>query len=186
MQMEFEKLLAFFCAPALAGIKPSNLVSCSREEYPELETLAAEYDRAFRPAGIRIRMLCGCGQRSLLLVYRTESLRCQLAKPEVSTLLAKAGYPVRQGLEPMLDVLACRFSEKGDFPHEVGLFLGYPAEDVLGFCRHSGRNFRCCGYWKVYGDAERARRTFAEYDRCREAACRKICAGESLVRLFSA
>ena len=35
------------------------------------------------------------------------------------------------------------------FPHELGLLLGYPVEDVLGFIRNEGRNYLYCGYWKV-------------------------------------
>ena len=39
------------------------------------------------------------------------------------------------------------------FPHEIGIFLGYPLADVAGFIRNKGRNCKCIGTWKVYGDA---------------------------------
>lgn len=51
----------------------------------------------------------------------------------------------------MLTRLAQRMEAVGDFPHEVGFFLGYPAEDVVGFIRNKGQNFKFCGRWKVYG-----------------------------------
>ena len=35
--------------------------------------------------------------------------------------------------------------ESGEFPHEVGLFLGYPPEDVKGFIDHRANNFKCAG-----------------------------------------
>ena len=36
--------------------------------------------------------------------------------------------------------------EKGAFPHEIGLLLGYPVEDVLGFIRYQGKNYLYTGY----------------------------------------
>ena len=42
-----------------------------------------------------------------------------------------------------------RFREGGEFPHEVGLFLSYPPEDVKGFIDHRACNFKCAGLWKV-------------------------------------
>ena len=55
---QFEKDLAFFCAPALAGIKPSNLLSCSLADYPELSRIADEYNQALAGAKIRFTILC--------------------------------------------------------------------------------------------------------------------------------
>ncbi|MDR0758852.1 MAG: DUF3793 family protein [Treponema sp.] len=66
-----------------------------------------------------------------------------------------------------LDRLKEQFTSS-QFPHEVGIFLGYPADDVLGFVEHNGQNYKLCGYWKVYGDVERAKACFRQYDECRE------------------
>ena len=35
--------------------------------------------------------------------------------------------------------------ESGDLPHEVGLFLSYPPEDVKGFIDHRANDFKCAG-----------------------------------------
>lgn len=53
-----------------------------------------------------------------------------------------------------------------DFPHEIGLFLGYPYEDVKGFIDNKGECSKCIGCWKVYGDVSRAEDTFDRYKRC--------------------
>ena len=63
------------------------------------------------------------------------------------------------------------------FPHELGLLLGYPVEDVLGFIRNEGRNYLYCGYWKVYGDVDAARITFDRYNQAKEDAIRLISSG---------
>lgn len=47
-----------------------------------------------------------------------------------------------------------------DFPHEIGLFLGYPAEDVKGFIENKAACSKCSGCWKVYGDEQAARILF--------------------------
>lgn len=52
------------------------------------------------------------------------------------------------------------------FPHEIGIFLGYPLEDVKGFIENSGRHFKICGQWKVYSDTKRAEKLFAKYAEC--------------------
>ena len=67
-----------------------------------------------------------------------------------------------------------------EFPHEIGLFLGYPPEDVAGFIRHQGSHYKLCGKWKVYGDVERAKALFCEYDRCSECLQRHLNSGGRL------
>ena len=53
-----------------------------------------------------------------------------------------------------------------DFPHEIGLFLSYPPEDVKGFIENRAAKSKCTGHWKVYGDERRTRALFEKYDRC--------------------
>jgi len=67
--------------------------------------------------------------------------------------------------------LVCRFRESSEFPHEVGLFLSYPPEDVKGFINHCAGGFKCAGLWKVYGDEEKARSLFEKYRKCTEIYC---------------
>ena len=61
--------------------------------------------------------------------------------------------------------------ESGDFPHEVGLFLSYPPEDVQGFIDHRAMDFKCAGLWKVYGDQQRAQALFDRFRRCTQRYC---------------
>ena len=52
------------------------------------------------------------------------------------------------------------------FPHEIGLFLGYPPHDVEGFIRYGGQNFRQCGFWKVYDNEKAVMHLFHCYAAC--------------------
>ena len=179
---QFEKDLAFFCAPALAGIKPSNLLSCSFADYPELSRIADEYNQALAGAKIRFTILCSCKSRQLLLVYRRDRLERQLSEPAVSALLSKLGYPVTAGVPAMLDYLGLRFRQE-EFPHEIGVFLGYPLSDVKGFIRHKGKNFTLCGCWKCYGDPREAQRQFRRFKECTNVYRRRFAAGATLRQL---
>ena len=67
----------------------------------------------------------------------------------------------------------------GEFPHEIGILLGYPVDDVMGFLENQGKNYAYCGYWKVYKNVEQAKRQFAAYDQVREAAVLNVLNGRS-------
>lgn len=161
----FEKALVYHCSPTLCGLKPANLLSLSKDEYPHLPQLATAYARLLEDKGIRLTILCSCGCRWLLLVYHQSMLAAQLKQPAVVRLLAQAGYPVETpfSLEQLLRCLSRRLRQSEGFPHEIGVFLGYPLEDVIGFCRHKGEGCKLCGYWKVYGDVDHAKRCFAAF-----------------------
>ena len=70
-----------------------------------------------------------------------------------------------------------------EFPHEIGLFLGYPPEDVRGFIENGAENCKCVGCWKVYGNVEAAKKTFAKYKKCTDVYSRQQANGKSVERL---
>ncbi|MPN35997.1 hypothetical protein SDC9_183502 [bioreactor metagenome] len=72
------------------------------------------------------------------------------------------------------------------FPHEIGLFLGYPLHDVVGFIENKGRNFTCSGYWKSYGDPETAQKCYERYRRCVSTYKRRFENGAPISRLVVA
>ena len=48
-----------------------------------------------------------------------------------------------------------RLQSSLEFPHEIGIFLGYPPADVDGFM-HRKEDCRISGLWKVYDDIREA------------------------------
>lgn len=70
-----------------------------------------------------------------------------------------------------------------EFPHEIGIFLGYPLEDVEGFMYHKEEGCKCIGFWRVYGDEKKARETFRSYQNCTQAYLRSWECGRSLEQL---
>lgn len=177
-----EKLLALHCAPALAGVKPSNLFTLHFSEgRPEARELR-EAAESLLVCGVKTEILCECERYALVLVYREELLAAAMG-PEAEDFLADYGYKRGLTLAEKIARLRPRLGKCGEFPHEIGIFLGYPVEDVRGFIANEGRNFKACGAWKVYGDGERAAGLFESYRRCTEYFCAMIERGARIVQL---
>ena len=73
--------------------------------------------------------------------------------------------------------------ESGEFPHEVGLFLSYPPEDVLGFILNKACNHKCVGCWKVYSDEQAAKCIFRRYKKCSKIYSQQWEQGKSIEQL---
>lgn len=173
----FDELLAFHCSPVLAGIKPSNLISLPNSDSEEIDTLLFAYNQQFKERGIVFRRLCACSKRSLLFVYNSKALQELLSDPGYRAYLIAAGYEQKAALDEDLKLLEDHLQTGKGFPHEIGVFLGYPLEDVLGFIIHNGNNCKYSGYWKVYGDVSKAQKIFAAYESCRDYTLQKLAEG---------
>jgi len=166
--LNLERMLAFHCAPTLVGLKPANLIAHelmhtygSQESYETTRQTLIE-------KGIYMEQLQTCNQRELTLVYNKVLLQALIEKPEIWGYLFVQGYPMYSGFDRIIEHLKKRIVESGGFPHEVGVFLGYPLVDVLGFIKNKGQNCKFCGYWKVYGDEEQARCLFESFSKVRD------------------
>ena len=135
---------------------------------------------------MRFEIVCACCARYLLLVYNEAQLERYMQDERVQHVLRRFGYPVGSPLPELLAVLRKRIACTDGFPHEIGLFLGYPIEDVVGFIRYSGRGCKLSGYWKVYGDAEAASRLFDRLSRVCHAVTKRVEQGETLLEVFAA
>ena len=176
-----EELLVFHCAPTLAGIKSGSLFSCGCGG--DFAAVLRSVNLRLGPMGLRIIPLRRGEERALVYLYRPAALARDLGREEARSILKGAGYGSRSP-EECLRELRRRLSEWEEFPHEIGLFLGYPPEDVRGFIENGGRRCKCAGAWKVYGDVAAARQCFSCYKRCTRVYCRLYCAeGRSLEEL---
>ena len=121
-----------------------------------------------------------------IYVYRESRLRQVLADEAVQEFLQHEGYALPEDAadcDGMLRQLSRRLCCEADFPHEIGVFLGYPLTDVVGFIENQGRNFTCCGCWKAYGDPDAAARHFAQLNKCTRVYLRLFHEGTPIFRL---
>lgn len=188
MERTFEALLVDQCAPTLAGIKPASLFRYQGREPDEARRLARRWDRELTPYGLTVKVLKTCPQTGacMILLYRPDWLCRILAEPANRRFLFQQGYPAEAPLPQILEQLSQRLCLEREYPHEIGLFLGYPLEDVVGFIVNRGRNFTCCGFWKAYGDPTAARQRFAQYRRCTEACSERFRLGAEITDLIAA
>ena len=176
-----EHELALYCAPALAGIKPSNLFSYAADDAAKVKNEISRLNSLLNGSDIYLKVLCEQKNRLLILVYRRSKLTAYLGRADIAAFLRSYGYG--RGLDAKLKRLGERIAP-GDFPHEIGAFLGYPIDDIYGFIYHKNEGCKYTGYWKVYKNVEEAKKTFRRYDSCRNAVVKRIDMGKSLTDLF--
>ncbi len=188
MERTFEELLVEQCAPTLAGIKPASLFRYQGADRRQAVRTAAHWTRELAPFDIRVRILKVCPRTGAVLIYlyRETELEGLLAEPAVQAFLEGSGYRTEGGCPGLLRQLSRRLCLEEEFPHEIGVFLGYPLEDVVGFIRNQGQGFTCCGCWKVYGDPEAARQRFAGYRRCTDSWREQLRQGVAITRMLTA
>lgn len=169
-------------APTLAGMKTGSLFPYRYESRVQALEALRRYNRKLTPKGLRLLPLRMTDHFAMLYLYRPGQLETDLQNREAAALLKRMGYPDCRE-EGCIRELRRRLAVSEDFPHEIGLFLSYPPEDVRGFMEHRNRGCKCVGCWKVYGDEMAARRKFAQYARCTESFLRQNANGASLEHL---
>lgn len=166
-----EQLFIRNTAPTLAGIKTGSLFpyhyQSRTEALRELRTL----NQRLTPKGLRLLPLRMTDRYAMLYLYRPGLLQKDLNAREAARLLREVGYADTNEINCITELMQ-RLKQGSEFPHEIGLFLSYPPEDVRGFMEHRDRDCKCVGCWKVYGDAASAKRKFRQYERCTDSYLR--------------
>lgn len=177
-----EELLIKFCSPTLAGLKTGGLISCP---YFSKEDIIGEIrllNQTFMPKGLCVLPLRYVNGRVLIYLFRPAQLRRDLSNIDAVRVLSAIGYPSTKPVHCLSELMR-RLNSDGDFPHEIGLFLGYPPEDVRGFIENRARDFKYVGCWKVYGDEREAKKRFAKYKKCTDVYCRCWENGRAIAQL---
>lgn len=177
-----EQELIMYCAPTLASLKTASLFNLRYANEAQLQEQLLSWNACFAEKGVELLLLRRTETRALIYVFRRSFLSRDLALPGVDSFLKSCGYESTNAADA-LETLREKLRASADFPHEIGIFLGYPLCDVCGFICNKGRKCKCVGCWKVYGDAQSARRLFAKYDKCRTVYGRLWREGRSVLQL---
>ena len=180
---QVETKMALQCAPVITGIKISNLLivsSCDEEVVRMI----------FKRTGIIHYRLLRQDNKTTFLLFRIPQLAAYLQDSDVQSILKESGYE-DLSLGGILRTFQCRYEtymNQGEgFPHEIGLLLGYPIEDVIGFIEQKGKNYLYSGYWKVYRDVPAKKRIFAQYENAKEELILLLASGydiRSIIQLY--
>jgi len=180
--MSEDKTIARLCAPTLAGLKTGSLYNYRYDDGEAMRDAIRMWNRRLARKGVSLIPLRYSESRALIYVFRPKLLRRDLCGERTAGILRRFGYAPGSCGECIARLIE-RIGRGETFPHEIGCFLGYPPEDVEGFIDNRAEGFKAVGYWKVYGDAEKASRTFRIYRRCTDWFCRRLDEGEALEQL---
>jgi len=161
---QVETKMVLQCAPLIKGIKISNLLIVASSDEEAVRVI-------LKKTGILHYRLLRQDEKTTFLLFRKLQLATYLDAPYVQYILKANGYH-DLSLGGILRTFQYRYQtymDQGEgFPHEMGLLLGYPLEDVLGFIEHKGKNYLYSGYWKVYEDVASKRKIFDAYEEAKE------------------
>lgn len=159
-----EIVLSYYLAPVILKKKSAALFVFPTEEVIPMVSLVGAI-------GVQAYQLVAAQEKSYLLFYQEQQLQNKLKNPRISAFLRDYEYEVTE-LDQVLRQVSKRIQEcllhEREFPHEMGVLLDYPIEDVKGFMKHKGKEEQYSGYWKVYDQVEKAKETFGEYDAARK------------------
>lgn len=162
----FDELLINHSAPTLAGIKIANIFTYQYYSKKELSEKIVFYNKLLNKKGINLSILKDYDSKVIVYVYNKEKLKNYMANEEVAKFLYGCGYN-SDNIYKNIQILSERMTNYKNFPHEIGIFLGYPLIDICGFINNYGKNCLYSGYWKVYHNKNKAIKTFDSYNRCR-------------------
>lgn len=175
-----ETQIAMQCAPLLTGMKISNLLTVGSRKKQEVL-------RTFRRTSISCYVLYESGEKTTFLLYRKQKLESYLDQPQIKQLMERFGYGCQDPVS-ILRLVSRRYKAHMEggrgFPHEIGVLLGYPPEDVIGFIENNGKNFLCVGYWKVYSNLNECRSIFRRYNHAREHVIHMVSHGMDIADIL--
>ena len=170
------------CSPTLAGIKTANLFTARFSSLEEERKEIRHLNRILRRKGIRAISVGRQKNRTLIYLYRPAYLKKDFSNAFAADILREKGYSPEDPAKCIVQLIR-HLASDGEFPHEIGLFLGYPPVDVRGFMNNTREGVQYAGYWKVYGNIELAEKTFQEYRDCTKQFLRLYQNGVSLTQL---
>lgn len=180
--MCIERQVIEYCSPTLARLKTGSLFNCRYESENEIPAAVADLNKRLNKKDVYLRVLRREGGRALIYVYRKSRLEDVLKEREICELLKGCGYDFEKSSEA-IEKLTSKLADKEGFPHEIGVFLGYPACDVIEFIRNKGKNAKLTGCWKVYGNVSEARLRFSKFKKCTDTYIRLWEMGRSIEKL---
>lgn len=172
-----ERRIVEQCAPTLARLKCGSIIRIFDESTSEIEQMS----EILRTKGVEITMLRSAGCK-IAYIFRRDMLTDIVSNDDVRNFLSNNDYSC-SCIDDLIDSLKKKMSSQKCIPHEIGVFLGYPLEDVTGFVDNCGQNYKCMGCWKVYGDEKKTTATFVKYRKCKNIYAEKFASGTPITKL---
>ncbi len=153
-------IISYHSAPTLDGIKPASLITFKNGKRDLLTIWNKNKELIYSFLKLKCYELNSTSKSALVLFYNEELLKDTINNRENSKFLSGLGYSTYD-LSACLNIL--RDKTRGNFPHEIGIFLGYPLHDVYEFMYNKNKTCLYVGYWKVFSNLKNSLNTFEKY-----------------------
>lgn len=176
---DIEMQIAFHCAPLIAGLKLSNLLMIQNKDLDRTTSL-------LKRAGISYFVVAVTNRKAAVLLFDRHWMEIYLQEEKVRQIFRDMGYQ-EDAMGKILYAFRQRYEgyllRNQEFPHEMGLLLGYPVEDVEGFILNEGENCLYIGYWKVYENLSEKMALFRQFEKARDVLLRLLSDGITIVEV---
>lgn len=171
-QQRFEEWLFLNASSVLLSEKTGELLTLGLDEFAmtvdgvesNLQGLAEIWDFSYR-------LLDASNERLKLIVYQHARLQAVLDEAPYCVMGAKLNYAYPLRAHAFVSDIKERWQQSGQVPHEIGVALGYPLDDVFGYmgllplpC------LGACG-WQVYGCMQESKRRSCAFN---DARCQAL------------
>lgn len=137
----------------ILGSKPSEIINIpgsNEDKQVKLSQIESFFSHCSR---ITYRIITTHDGGKRVLFINEESMEKLLSNKRCVNFLKFIGYPSEYKINDYMDELVFRLQSE-EFPHEIGVFLGYPLKDVLGFMGYGKNELVEIRNWRIYGDKE--------------------------------
>lgn len=179
---DLNQIFLRYSSQSVCGIKPANLFTVPSENFTV--EIFREWQLIVNEQGLEISAFKISDRTTMLFIYNKKWIQKIIENPLVVPYLEKKGYSSIHDTNKTIQDLSNRLRSKKDFPHEVGIFLGYPFDDVIKFEEHQGKFCRYCGYWKAYCNPEKAKECCNRFRQCSQMCAKWFDEGYSIPQII--
>lgn len=173
-----ENFLVYNSSLVIAGVKPAVTVTMKKNNERLYRSWKRFGQSLIENINLKFIELRESNNSIILMIYDEDILENELNKKSHIEFLSSLGYSYELEINDYVNTLKSRY-EKYHCPHELGLFLGIPFEDVKDFMECTTKKCLLCGYWKVYNNSSKAITIFNEYDKVKEYTIKNMLEGNS-------
>ncbi|KJS80778.1 MAG: hypothetical protein JM58_18305 [Peptococcaceae bacterium BICA1-8] len=159
---DFQEILIRI-SPTILGVKPAEILNVKLGSLDKCR-------RCFQGLGefefIEIKDFPNISRRQLFFYHKT-CLEEVLTQKAIQKFLQQLGYPFSFNMELYLDILIAKL-QSCIFPHEIGVFLGYPLKDVLGYMGLTSLKLVDVKGWQYYGNGNLSILQYKKFCKARE------------------
>lgn len=167
-EKRFDEWFFLNASTVLIGQKTGELLACDLAEFDlKRDEISACLVRLSEMWGVRARELFVSNGFLKLIVFDQQRLVEVLNQAPYCVMGLKLKYAYPLSPESFLAEVETRWNDTGCLPHEIGVALGYPLDDVFGYMGLLPLSCKgACG-WQVYGCMKESTRLSCGFSQAR-------------------